>query len=168
MTGEQELWDQLSRRDVEAFECFYRKHFSRIRSFVRAFVGNSQVADDIAQETFFQLWKHPNGFNPARSTLKNYIFGIARKRAADWWRHNPSPRESSTQRDAVVDEGSTLLLADAIERLEPEVRSLLWLREVEGYSYTELSEIFQVPLGTVQSRLFAARQQLRRVWKSGS
>jgi DNA-directed RNA polymerase specialized sigma24 family protein len=56
MAGEQELWDQLSRRDVEAFECFYRQNFSRIRSFVRAFVGSSQVADDIAQETFFQLW----------------------------------------------------------------------------------------------------------------
>jgi RNA polymerase sigma-70 factor, ECF subfamily len=112
--------------------------------------------------------EHPNGFNPSRSSLKNYIFGIARRRAADWWRHNPPPRGPSTQRDVVVEESSRLLLADAIERLEPEARSLLWLREVEGYSYAELSEIFQVPLGTVQSRLFAARQQLRRVWKSGS
>jgi RNA polymerase sigma-70 factor, ECF subfamily len=125
MAGEQELWDQLSRRDVEAFESFYRQHFSRIRSFVRAFVGSSQVAEDIAQETFFQLWKHPNGFNPSRSSLKNYIFGIAHRRAADWWRHNPPPRGPSTQRDAVVEESSRLLLADAIERLEPEVRGLL-------------------------------------------
>jgi RNA polymerase sigma-70 factor (ECF subfamily) len=54
-----------------------------------------------------------------------------------------------------------------MDRLDPQARSVLWLREVEGYSYEELAEIFEIPLGTVQSRLYAARQQLRRMWKTG-
>jgi RNA polymerase sigma-70 factor (ECF subfamily) len=44
---------------------------------------------------------------------------------------------------------------------------MLWLREVEGYSYQELAEMLAIPLGTVRSRLFAAREELRRVWKTG-
>lgn len=57
-----------------------------------------------------------------------------------------------------------LLLADALDKVDPEKRALLWLREVEGYSYQELAEMLAIPVGTVRSRLFAAREQLRRVW----
>jgi RNA polymerase sigma-70 factor (ECF subfamily) len=57
-------------------------------------------------------------------------------------------------------------VADAFNRLTPEERMLLWLREVEGQSYAELAVIFDVPIGTVRSRLFAAREALREVWHS--
>ncbi len=56
------------------------------------------------------------------------------------------------------------LLENALARLDPESRTLLWLRQAEGYSYVELAEIFQIPLGTVRSRLFTAREKLRQVW----
>jgi RNA polymerase sigma-70 factor (ECF subfamily) len=168
MPGDEELWNKLSRRDAQAFEGFYRENSPRLHRFVKVWVGSSQAADDVAQETFLQLWKLPNGFDPSRSTLKAYVFGIARKRAADWWRHHrPAGEPSPAPAESVVDEGCTLLLTDAISRLDPQARSVLWLREVEGYSYEELSEIFEIPLGTVKSRLFAAREQLRRMWKSG-
>lgn len=168
MPGDEELWRKLSLHDAEAFESFYRENCPRLHGFVRACVGSVHAADDVAQETFFQLWKHPNGFNPARSTLKAYVFGIARKRAADWWRRQHLASERSPQPPAPVPQGSSaLLLTDALNRLDPDVRGVLWLREVEGYSYEELAEIFEIPLGTVKSRLFAAREQLRRIWNSG-
>lgn len=168
MAGDEELWKKLSRRDAQAFESFYRENCPRLHRFVQACLGNSHAADDVAQETFLQLWKHPNGFNPARSTLKAYVFGIARKRAADWWRHRRPAGECSPRPAALaVEESSTLLLTDAMSRLEPDTRGVLWLREMEGYSYEELAEIFEIPLGTVKSRLYAAREQLRRVWNFG-
>jgi len=55
-------------------------------------------------------------------------------------------------------------MEDALAHLPEEPRSLLWLREVEGQSYAELAEILEIPVGTVKSRLFAAREELRRVW----
>jgi len=168
MPGDEDLWSKLSRRDAEAFEGFYRQHCLRLRNFIKVCVGSSPAADDVTQETFLQLWKHPNGFNPSRGTLKAYVFGIARKRAADWWRQNRSAGEPSpAPAPLVVEDSSSLLLVDAIGRLDPWARSVLWLREVEGYSYEELSEILEIPLGTVKSRLYAAREQLRRIWKSG-
>jgi RNA polymerase sigma-70 factor (ECF subfamily) len=56
-------------------------------------------------------------------------------------------------------------MSDALKRLDPDFRTVLWLREAEGYSYEELSNILSIPIGTVRSRLFAAREQLRRIWK---
>jgi RNA polymerase sigma-70 factor (ECF subfamily) len=56
------------------------------------------------------------------------------------------------------------VIADALQRLPEEQRMLLWLREVEGQSYAELAAILNIPLGTVRSRLFAARQALRAIW----
>ena len=53
---------------------------------------------------------------------------------------------------------------DAFRRLSVEQQSLLWLREVEGQSYAELAEILDIPVGTIRSRLFAAREELRRIW----
>jgi RNA polymerase sigma-70 factor, ECF subfamily len=58
------------------------------------------------------------------------------------------------------------MIADALQHLPEEQRMLLWLREVEGQSYVELASILNIPLGTVRSRLFTARQALRVIWVS--
>ena len=159
-----EAWNSLRGGDPEAFERFYRTHEARLRSFLRRSLGDARAAEDIAQEAFLQLWQRPNGFNPARGSLKAYLFGIAAKRAADWWRHRPP--EGPAPPEAPVHAGDPpVLMADALRQVNPDTRSLLWLREVEGYSYQELAAMLDIPLGTVKSRLFAGREQLRRIWK---
>ena len=159
-----EIWKSLRSGNPEAFECFYRMHEARLRSFLRRSLGDAKTAEDIAQEAFLQIWQRPNGFNPARGSLKAYLFGIAAKRAADWWRHRQP--ESPGPPEPVVRAGEPpALIADALQRLEPGARSLLWLREVEGYSYQELAAMLEIPLGTVKSRLSAGREQLRRIRK---
>ena len=161
---DRQSWNSLRAGNPEAFERFYREHAPRLLSFLRRCVGDSKAAEDISQEAFLQLWQRPNGFNPARGTLKAYLFGIAAKRAADWWRHRPP--ESPSQPERPLRQGEPpVLMASALERVDPDARSLLWLREVEGYSYQELAEILEIPMGTVKSRLFAAREQLRQIWK---
>jgi RNA polymerase sigma-70 factor, ECF subfamily len=167
MTDDQDLWARLGRGDAVAFERFYRDHSRRLRAFLRIYLGNAPAVDDIAQEAFVQIWRHPNGFNPTRSTLKAYLFGIARNRAADWWRHNENPVVPSAEPELDGAE-SPLLIRDAVARLQPELRSVLWLREVDGYSYDELTQILAIPLGTVKSRLFSAREGLRKIWKAAS
>jgi len=160
------LWKQVVGRNVEAFEEFYQDQYPRLRRFLRTCLGNVPAVEDVAQDAFLQLWRRPQGFDPSRSSLKAYLFGIARKKASDWWRHQPRP-ESPPAAVASGGVGSSLLLKDAFEQLRPESQSVLWLREVEGYSYDELARILDVPLGTVKWRLFAAREELRRVWKTG-
>jgi RNA polymerase sigma-70 factor (ECF subfamily) len=136
-----------------------------LQGFLRHYLGDAKAAEDVAQEAFLQLWQHPNGFNPARATLRAYLFGIAARRAADWWRHRAREERAAAPPQAGFPTEAAILMDDALARLEPEPRSLLWLREVEGYSCAELAGMLDIPLGTVKSRLCAAREQLRRIWK---
>ncbi|HET9178261.1 MAG TPA: sigma-70 family RNA polymerase sigma factor [Terriglobia bacterium] len=158
-------WNWLHAGNREAFEHFYQEHAKALQKFLRRALGDPRAAEDITQEAFLQLWQHPNGFDPARGSPRAYLFGIAPKRAADWWRKRPSGTIRQPVRPDRQD-SLALLLEDALEKVDAEKRTLLWLREVEGYSYQELSEMLAIPVGTVRSRLFAAREQLRRVWNS--
>ena len=165
MQEERALWMQINRGDSRAFEEIYNAHFARVQNFLRIHLGEASVIDDVAQETFLQFWQRPNGFDPDRANLRAYLFGIARKKAADWWRGQNKTGEAAETLSSASD--SALLISDALKRLDPDLRDVLWLREVEGYSYDELAGILEIPVGTVKSRLFSAREQLRRVWNSG-
>ena len=164
-TDDSASWDWLRTGDREAFGRFYQQHAASLRRYVRRCVGDPKAVEDIVQEVFLQLWQHPNGFNPARGSIRAYLFGIAARRSADWWRRRPP--ETALNPDCPAGQhGTSLLVEDALEKLDPDSRSLIWLREVEGYSYQELAQMLAIPVGTVRSRLFAARERLRRVWKS--
>lgn len=167
MADDREVWSRIIRQDATAFDTFYQENAPRLLAFLRTLVGDHQVAEDLTQESFVQLWSRPQGYEPERGTLRAYLFGIARKRAAEWWRRQ-RPTELLTEdrvwMDGLPDVDSELILMRALKELAPEHRSLLWLREVEGQSYAELAEILNIPIGTVRSRLHAAREALRRTW----
>jgi RNA polymerase sigma-70 factor (ECF subfamily) len=164
MREDEALWIGITRRSTKAFEQVYSDNFARVRSFLRIYLGPRPVVDDVAQETFLQLWQRPGRFDPSRSSLRTYLFGMARNRAADWWRRERPGKEADCASASEEGHGSSVLLNDSLDRLDPELRNVLWLREVEGYSYQELSRILEIPLGTVKSRLFTAREELRRIW----
>ena len=117
------------------------------------------------QDTFTQIWRRPRGFNPEHGSLRGYLFGIGRKLAAEWWR-GQKPSDALGEDSAPVPTEMSSMVADAFNRLTSEQRTLLWLREVEGQSYAELAAILEIPVGTVRSRLFAAREALRKIWHS--
>jgi RNA polymerase sigma-70 factor, ECF subfamily len=170
MADEQTLWQGIVEGERAAFDALFRLYSAPLRLFLRRFTGCPDFADDVAQETFLQLWRRHQGFDPERGSLKQYLFGIARKQAAHRRKEWPSgDLGTGTERVAepvAVDE-HTSDLQEAMARLEPEERTLLWLREVEGHSYAEMSDILGVPLGTVKSKLFSARAALRQVWSYG-
>ena len=164
MTDDETRRSNTIRRET-VFERAYLDHFTRIRSFLCVYIGNIAAVDDLAQDTFLQLWSRPDAFDPLRSSLRTYLLGIARKKAADWWRHHPLDGSTSPEQ-AIESEGGAVAMKDALSKLDTDLRNVLWLREAEGYAYEELARILDIPLGTVKSRLFAAREQLRRIWKN--
>ena len=164
MADDRELWERICLGDERAFDAFYRANGSKLVAFLRQILGSPQVAEDVMQETFAKIWERPNGFNPERGTLRAYLFGAGRKRAAEWWR-SQGHRDAPVLNEPAESKTETIsLVGDAFARLPEERRTLIWLREVEGHSYAELAEILEIPVGTVRSRLFAAREELRKIW----
>ncbi len=176
MLDDRELWKKIAAGDAQAFDGWYCDNAPRLRAFLRHLLGNQQAAEDVMQETFTHIWRRPQAFDPERGPLRAWLFGIARKQAAEWGRkHRPT---DSIDTDGVGPDGgdaggarfcrteASSVMADALRRLPSDQRTLLWLREVEGQSYAELAAILDIPIGTVRSRLFAAREALRAVWHS--
>lgn len=159
------LWEGVVKGSREAFDQLYHEYSAPIRSFVRHYLEDPSAADDLVQETFLQLWKRPNGFNPDRGTLKQYLFGIARKRAAQWKRDAPPAIVEGRLENAMAHTADQMTsLTTVLQQLDHDQRAILWLREAEGYSYAELANILEIPIGTVKSRLFFAREALRHRW----
>src|SRR5436309_2178862 len=107
MLDDRELWKRISRGDAEAFDTWYRETAPRLRAFLRHLAGSEHVADDLVQETYTHIWRRPQSFNPERGSARAYLFGVARKQAAEWWRsrrptdplpeENPEPPQSETR-----------------------------------------------------------------------
>src|SRR5262245_52879345 len=76
-------------RDRDSVEALYRRDGPAIRSFLRHCLNDPRAADDVLQETFLELWRKPHGYDPARGSIRQFLFGVARRRAAQWRRDNP-------------------------------------------------------------------------------
>ena len=163
MTSEGKLRSDWASNAV-VFDAVYRENAPRLRAFLRQIVSSFQTAEDLTQEIFTQLWSQPNHFDPTRGSLRAYLFGIGRHRAAEWWRRSKPEAPLLDNRCMACDPERETVLADALDRLPEEQRTLLWLREVEGQSYADLAVILDIPVGTVRSRLFMARHALRAIW----
>ena len=164
MANDSEIWQQIRRGNPDAFDAFYREIAPRVRAFLQHVVGNSETAEDLMQETFAEIWGQAKGFRHERGSLRAYVYGIARKRAAEWWRTGDH-RGKEIAFPLVAERAEMVsIVADALAHIDEEQRMILWLREVEGHSYAELAEILAIPVGTVRSRLFAARDAVRKVW----
>ena len=168
--------------DGRAFELLVQRHRKPILNFVYRFMGNQEVAEDIAQEVFLRLWASAGTYLPiARFTT--FLYTIARNlclNALAKSRNSPS-MQSLDEADAQVDRQVQDKVADpsgspereaigketerrimeAVSKLSPEHRLVFILTEYHGLPYQEVAAIAQCPMGTVASRKNAAVRQLR-------
>ncbi len=129
-----------------------------------------QRAEDIVQEAFVRLWKHPPiGGEPAisswmRSTVTNLSISLIRRKKRTWTLIDESGtahdvRATAPEVDVERREDVSRISA-ALERIDPEKRAMIMLRVNEGLSYEAIAEHLGVPIGTVMSRLNRARLAL--------
>jgi RNA polymerase sigma-70 factor (ECF subfamily) len=135
--------------------------------------GNDSDAQDVVQEAYLRAFKFFDGFRGGNS--RAWLLRIVRNAFYDWLKLN-RPEEGVEPFDETLhdtidhSEGPDALLLEkadhellhkVIAELPVDFREILVLRELEGFSYKEISEVAGVPLGTVMSRLARAREQLR-------
>lgn len=177
---EAELIERSRKGDSEAFGILVERYQRRVVGVALAVVHNQDDAIELAQETFIRAYENLSKFE-SRSSFSTWLYRIAANLAIDFWRRegrhvvlhgedadNEISRMASAHGDSFKEVSRSELserLKQALEELTPEHRAVILLREVEGLSYDEISEVLQCPRGTVMSRLHYAREHLRGILK---
>jgi RNA polymerase sigma-70 factor (ECF subfamily) len=131
--------------------------------------GDSNLAEDAAQEAFVRAWQHLPSYRP-RSAFRNWLYRIATNAARDALRRERATADIDTLTLAAADAGPEAVVEgaergecvrQAVLALPPASQEVLILREYEGLSYRDIAETLSIPIGTVMSRLNYARSRLR-------
>ena len=151
----------FKRGEGPAFRELFDRYKNPIYGFVKRRVDDPGRAEEITQDVFMALVQSRNGYE-VRSSFRTYLYRIAMNRVASEHRKtkdDPDPVDAASGGDpAVVQQ-----VRDALEKIEPEQKQVVMLREYEGLSYQEIAEVLKVPVGTVRSKLFRAKLALREL-----
>jgi RNA polymerase sigma-70 factor (ECF subfamily) len=145
----------------------FEQHKDAVYRFAWRMCGSASAAEDITQDAFMGLLRHPDRFSPARGTLRAFLLGTARNLALKRWRSDH--RQESLDGDAMVaapvdpDRGPIGdIVGRAVQALVPLQREVVILVEYEGLTLAEAALAVDTDVGTVKSRLHRARENLRR------
>jgi RNA polymerase sigma-70 factor (ECF subfamily) len=146
-------------------------HLDAAYNLARWLAGNDQDAQDVAQEAMLRAFKFFGSFRG--DNARAWLLTIVRNTFYTWLRKN-RPLEKTVAiddetleiEDSSTAEQAPFADADAVRRaiaeLPVEFREIVILREMEGFSYKEIAELAEVPIGTVMSRLARARKLLQK------
>jgi RNA polymerase sigma-70 factor (ECF subfamily) len=168
--------------DECAYEILIQRFEQPVYNLVSRLVGDPGDAADVAQEVFLKVFRKVGSFR-SESSLKTWIYRIAVNEARNqhrWFtRHRGKEIGLESDSDAqdpqdwlsdpgrspyqtAVDHETHALIESALQKVSPNYRAALVLREVEGLSYEEISDVLEVSLGTVKSRILRGRESLRK------
>jgi RNA polymerase sigma-70 factor (ECF subfamily) len=143
---------------------------SLLRTAVRM-SGDRSRAEDAVQETYLRAWRSFRTYQP-ETNCRAWLFRIllnVLKKAAGKKRRDPLTAAEDVETSGKVvplfpnaEGGDRQDILLAMNHLAPEFRDVLWLVIVEGFSYKETAHMLDIPMGTVMSRLYRARRELRR------
>lgn len=179
-----ELWQSAAKGDHRAFHALIDRHSPQLFRVALSLSASRSDAEDVCQETFVAAFKSLNSFD-GRASVKTWLTRILMNRAAKIWNKQRNDRKTlSLHRHSDAEDGressggfwagslsvpsttsavdQRLDLLEVIRSLAPEFRETVVLREIEGLSYQEIADTLGVPRGTVESRLFRARAELRK------
>ena len=172
-----ELVRRARRGDEVAFEALVDRHAGRLYGLALHLVGNAADAEDVVQDALVGALRGLRGFR-GRASVKTWLTAILVKRVARLRRYQRIRKALSIEQavdqpdaassDARVEAEQADLRMDVtavLASLSDDHRNVIVLREMQGMSYEEIAEALAVPRGTVESRLFRARQRLKELLK---
>ena len=163
------LVERFQEGDHTAFDTLYRRYFARLQRFCLKRVGDPYEAEEIAQEAFTRALRALPDLAGERRFYP-WMTVIAGRLCVD--HHRRRGRSEPTAivelgsvdggQDAIVEQADFALLGRALQRLAPRHREVLGFREEKGWTYQQIAEHYEVPVGTVEALLFRARKALKR------
>ena len=155
--------------ELARFETAVLPHLDAAYNLARYVTRNDHDAQDVVQDACVRALKYFDGFRGEEGTsARAWLLAIVRNTAYTWRRRHGADAlgtefDETKHSDAGAegDPEAKETLGRALDRLAPEFREVIVLRELEGLSYKEISEVAGVPVGTVMSRLSRARARLQ-------
>lgn len=171
LLDEQLVWRSKA-GDREAFEQIVSRHQAAVYRVVRGILGDAAESEDVVQEVFLKAYAKLGSFR-GESRLFTWLYRIAvnkafrirRRRAPQRIEDLPETEAPPPEPEGEEEVPSLRTLQLLLGRLPDDFRVIVILRDLEGLSYQEIAETLEVPIGTVESRLFRARQELRTFWR---
>ncbi len=170
--------------DTAAFERLVRKYEKYVCTTVYSVVRNYDDSFDVAQEVFLKLYHNIGSFK-GESSFSSWLYRIAKNTALDFLRKEkknknnvslyvensvgeeaeidiPDTSASSNPEQTAVKNEAKDIIYNALDEISNEHKEIIILRDIDGYTYEEISEMLGLEYGTVKSRLFRARESLRK------
>jgi RNA polymerase sigma-70 factor, ECF subfamily len=171
--AEDALVSLLQSKDQRGFSILYDNYSSALYGVILKIVRSEEIAADVMQDSFVKIWKNIEGYNRTKGTLFTWILNVARNTAIDRIRSQEFQNSQKNQDldssiNFIDNQGSSQFDVDAIgirkvvENLRPEHQQMIDLLYFQGYTQAEVAEEFNIPLGTVKTRVKAAVVQLRQ------
>ena len=167
------LLGRIGRGDEDAMAVFYREHGRVVLAQVLLVTGERVLAEEIVQDTMLAVWRGAGSFR-GESSVRSWVIAIARRQTRDRLRGRrlrvvddaflagqPSPGPGPEV--MALDRAELAEVKGAIRDLAPAHREVLGLAFGSGLSLPEVAGVLEIPVGTVKSRLTAARTALSRV-----
>lgn len=162
----------------DALDELYARYGRIVYSLARRIIVDSGLAEDVAQEVFFALWRDPDKYDPSRGPFATWLLSLTHHRAVDLVRREEAVRRRRTR---AAEEGVSLSLTNApsavadqalggvrrervrkaLQTLPAPQREALTLAYFGGYTQREVAAITGAPLGTVKTRMLAGMRRLR-------
>lgn len=174
MDNEEILIKKIAKQDEEAFRIFYENTSYKVFRYIYGFVNNKEKAEDLMVETYIQVWRSAKNFK-GMSKVMTWIFGIARNIALselkkhDYYTFDDNenlsnkltvtPNQFQLTAQGEIDE----IMKIALNRLSIKHREILDLIFIHEMSYEDISEILCIPINTVKTRIFYAKEKLKEI-----
>lgn len=162
------LVEGIQNGDKKAAELLVKRWHKRLVSFSHKLVHNVATAEDIVQDSWVIILKNSGKLKDKRK-FKTWAFRIIHNRSIDWMRKEQRNHdvESAAQYSTLGKdpEDKTEALFKVLKQLKDKDRIILSLFYLEGNNIYEIAEILDVPVGTIKSRIFYAREHLKKKYK---
>lgn len=165
--------------DESAWEALVRSHTRRVYGLCYRFTNSDIAAQDLTQEVFIKVFRNLRSFRQDEGSFVVWLNRLARNLLIDHYRRTKPDRATSSieeqlpmletqsggsRTDAMLDQRETSqMLQEALQKLSPELREAVILRDLQELEYREIAQVLKVPEGTVKSRLNRGRAELARL-----
>lgn len=182
MNSEFTLIELAKKNDISAFEELISSYTKPLLNYIYRYVKNQADAEDILQETYIKVYNSLKTFE-GNSSFKTWLYRIATNLCIDFLRKNKKNDQNLSLSQTTEDGEYELQIPDntfspeiytkknaaqaalmsAMETLSREHRTIITLRDIEGFSYDEIAEATNTTVGTVKSRINRARSHLKKI-----